>query len=98
MLEHRESDDGRRGDNIFGQGSRAPVAITLLVRCPKATGGRCRILYRDIGDYLTREEKLNILRDAGSIAGVTDWRENHSEPSPRLDRAARTKRSRASWQ
>ena len=67
--------DGKEGDNIFGQGSRAPVAITLLVRCPKATGGRCRILYRDIGDYLTREEKLNILHEAGSIAGVRDWRE-----------------------
>ena len=65
----------REGGKIFGQGSRAPVAITLLVRNPKAAGRRCRILYRDIGDYLTREEKLNILRDAGSIAGVTDWRE-----------------------
>ena len=64
----------REGGKIFGQGSRAPVAITLLVRNPKAAGG-CRILYRDIGDYLTREEKLNILREEGSIAGVTDWRE-----------------------
>ena len=65
----------REGGKIFGQGSRAPVAITFLVRNPKAAGWRCRILYRDIGDYLTREEKLNILHEAGSIAGVTEWHE-----------------------
>ena len=35
----------------------------------------CRILYRDIGDYLKREEKLAILREAGSIAGIDDWQE-----------------------
>ena len=34
----------------------------------------CRILYRDIGDYLRREEKLAVLREAGSIAGIEDWR------------------------
>ena len=73
----RTSGELRRseGDNAFGQGSRAPVAITLLVRNPDAGHDGCRILYRDIGDYLKREEKLSILREAGSIAGVTDWRE-----------------------
>ena len=34
----------------------------------------CRILYRDVGDYLKREEKLAVLREAGSIAGIDDWR------------------------
>ena len=34
----------------------------------------CRILYRDIGDYLKREDKLAILQDAGSVAGIDDWR------------------------
>ena len=29
--------------------------------------------YRDIGDYLTREEKLETLREAESIFGFTDW-------------------------
>ena len=65
----------REGGKVFGQGSRAPVAITLLVRNPDAAHDGCRILYRDIGDYLKREEKLAILRDAGSIAGIEDWRE-----------------------
>ena len=64
----------REGGKIFGQGSRAPVAITVLVKNPAADQEGCRILYRDVGDYLTREEKLSILRDAGSVAGIEDWR------------------------
>ena len=64
----------REGGKVFGQGSRAPVAITILVRNPDAAHDGCRILYRDIGDYLKCEEKLAILRKAGSIAGIEDWR------------------------
>ena len=64
----------REGGKVFGQGSRAPVAITILVRNPKASHGGCRILYRDIGDYLKREEKLETLRTAKSINGIKDWR------------------------
>ena len=64
----------REGGKVFGQGSRAPVAITILVRNPDAAHDGCRILYRDIGDYLKREEKLAILHKAGSIAGIEDWR------------------------
>ena len=63
----------REGGKVFGQGSRAPVAITLLVRNPKAKHEGCRIHYHDIGDYLSREQKLSRLRDAGSIAGITEW-------------------------
>ena len=65
----------REGGKIFGQGSRAPVAITVLVRDPGAKHDGCRILYRDVGDGLTREDKLARLRDWGSIAGVDDWQE-----------------------
>ena len=63
------------GDNIFGQGSREPVAITILVRNPDNMEKGCRILYRDIGDYLKREKKLTILSETASIAGIEDWRE-----------------------
>ena len=63
------------GGKIFGQGSRAPVAITILVRNPNAGHESCRILYHDIGDYLKREEKLSKLREAGSIAGIGNWQE-----------------------
>ena len=65
----------REGGKVFGQGSRAPVAITILVRNPNASHDGCRILYRDVGDYLKRDEKLAILREAGSVAGIEDWRE-----------------------
>ena len=63
----------REGGKVFGQGSRAPVAITILVKNPNATHDGCRIHYRDIGDYLTREEKLEALHEAVSISGFSDW-------------------------
>ena len=71
----RTSGDRRRaeGHNIFGQGSRDPVAITILVRNQDNRRGDCRILYRDIGDNLSRDSKLAALRDWGSITGVDDW-------------------------
>ncbi len=65
----------KEGGKIFGQGSRAPVAISIFVRNPDAAHEGCRILYRDIGDYLKREEKLKALRDWGSIHGIEDWQE-----------------------
>ena len=63
----------REGGKIFGSGSRAPVAITILVKNPKTTHEGCEIHYRDIGDYLTREEKLEALRGAVSVKGFSDW-------------------------
>ena len=73
----RTSGEQRRseGDNVFDQGSRALVAITILVKNPDVTHDGCRILYRDIGDYLKQEQKFEILRDAGSISGICDWEE-----------------------
>ena len=61
------------GGNVFGSGSRTPVAITIFVKNPNATHEGCKIHYRDIGDYLTREEKLEILREAESNSGFSDW-------------------------
>ena len=65
----------REGGKVFGSGSRAPVAITILVKHPNAAHDGCRIHYRDIGDYLSREEKLEALKEAGSISGFSDWQE-----------------------
>jgi len=62
----------KEGGKIFGSGSRAPVAITILVKNPAKKG--CTIRYRDIGDYLSREEKLKIVRDAKSIRGIKNWK------------------------
>ena len=63
----------REGGKVFGQGSRAPVAITILVKNPSRNG--CRIHYRDIGDYLSREQKLTALEEAALISGISDWKE-----------------------
>jgi predicted helicase len=56
-------------DNVFGSGSRAPIAISLLVKNPAAVH-RGKIHFHDIGDYLSREEKLEKISAYGSIAGV----------------------------
>ena len=60
----------REGDNAFGQESRVPVAITLLVRKQKADQSGCKIYYHDIGDYLKRDEKLKTPVDSNSISGI----------------------------
>lgn len=48
----------KEAGNVFGGGSRTPIAITLLVKNPQATNKQATIHYQDIGDYLSREEKL----------------------------------------
>ena len=57
----------RQGANIFGDGSRATVAITLLVKNPKWQGP-ARILYGEVPDYLNTQAKLEQLHQWGSIA------------------------------
>ena len=47
----------KEGGKVFGSGSRNTVAIFIGVKNPSQTGP-CRIQYHDIGDYLTREQKL----------------------------------------
>ncbi|MFP8920004.1 DEAD/DEAH box helicase [Megasphaera indica] len=51
----------KEGGKIFGSGSRTPVAITILVKNPKQKKEKADIYYHDIGDYLSREEKLSII-------------------------------------
>lgn len=55
----------REGGNIFASGSKATVAIMLLVKQPGAVGADGATLhYRDIGDYLTQGQKLEILAES----------------------------------
>ena len=56
----------KEGGKIFGSGSRTPIAITILVKKPNSAG-TAKIFYHDIGDYLTREDKLRIIKEFGSI-------------------------------
>ena len=51
----------KEGGKIFGSGSRNTVAILLLVKGAKDVATTGSLRYRDIGDYLTREDKLRIL-------------------------------------
>lgn len=57
----------KEGGKIFGSGSRTPIAITILVKNPKVKRDKAEIRYHDIGDYLTREQKLEILKESESI-------------------------------
>jgi predicted helicase len=61
----------REGGKIFGGGSRAPIAISILVKNPKAEQ-QGQIFIHDIGDYLSREQKLETIKDFGSIKTITD--------------------------
>jgi len=63
----------REGGKIFGSGSRTPIAITILVRYPEGKRlDACQIHYHDIGDYLSREDKLRIIKQSGSYQHL-DW-------------------------
>lgn len=61
----------KEGGKIFGSGSRTPVAITCLVRNTKKVSDRF-IHYYDIGDYLTREQKLSIIKSKNDINNI-EW-------------------------
>ena len=56
----------REKDNVFGVGSRAPIAITFLVKNPNAKE-KGKIYFGCVDDYMTREEKLGQLAQLGSI-------------------------------
>lgn len=60
----------REGGKVFGGGSRAPIAIWFFVKNPDARESG-RILFHDIGDYLTREQKLERVSGFASIEGIT---------------------------
>lgn len=65
----RGENSRKEGGKIFGSGSRAPIAISLLVKNPQAAQYG-RIHLHDIGDYLSREEKLEKIADYASLAGI----------------------------
>ncbi|KXK38996.1 MAG: Type III restriction enzyme, res subunit [Bacteroidetes bacterium OLB9] len=58
----------KEGGKIFGSGSRTPISITLLVKNPAVKTEKATIHYHDIGDYLTREEKLKIVSNFKTFA------------------------------
>lgn len=74
----------KEGGKIFGGGSRTPISITFLVKNPAKAGQKSTIHYHDIGDYLTREQKLELVKKFKSVHGRSiDWQ--IIEPTNRHD-------------
>ncbi|MDF3383412.1 MULTISPECIES: type ISP restriction/modification enzyme [unclassified Sulfitobacter] len=69
----RTSGEQRRKEkgNVFGEGTRTPVAISVFVKNPNAAE-HGRIFFQDIGDYLDQKQKLAIIRNFGAVKGITD--------------------------
>lgn len=64
----------KEGGKIFGGGSRTPITITFLVKNPAKAGQKATIHYHDIGDYLTREQKLDLVKKFKSVHSRSiDW-------------------------
>jgi predicted helicase len=59
----------KEGGKIFGSGSRAPIVISILIKNPNAAE-HGQIYMHDIGDYLSREEKLTRIKAFKSINGI----------------------------
>lgn len=68
----RTSGEQRRKEagNVFDSGSRTPIAISILV---KDGSDNHEIHYHDIGDYLSREEKLSIIKQSDIFNGL-EWK------------------------
>lgn len=59
----------KEGGKVFGSDSRAPIAVTVLIKNPKTKNKKATIYYREVDDYLTREEKLT---EVARIKSVND--------------------------
>lgn len=61
----------KEGGKIFGSGSRAPIAISVLV---KDRSDKHKIHYYDIGDYFSRKEKLDKILNLEDISQI-NWKD-----------------------
>lgn len=65
----RASNWRAEGGKVFGGGSQATIAITVLVKNPNQLGS-ASIYYSDVGEYLSVGEKLSRVAEAGSVYGL----------------------------
>lgn len=69
----------KEAGNIFGAGSRTSITITILTQHPDARG-KADIHYHDIGDYLSKEDKLSIVKRVGSLSSPSmSWQTLESD-------------------
>ena len=61
----------REGQNVFN--IMTGVSITFLIKNPKQKG-KGKIYYHEIGDYLTREQKISEIKKIHSVKGI-EWNE-----------------------
>lgn len=61
----------KEGGKVFGSGSRNTICIITLIK-HKGKPFDGFVHYKDIGDYLSREEKLKILKESESISNL-EW-------------------------
>ncbi|WP_134355748.1 DEAD/DEAH box helicase [Flavobacterium psychrophilum] len=60
----------KEGGKIFGSGSRTPISITLLVKNPEKQNTKATIHYHDIGDYLSQNDKLKLIKNFKTVSNL----------------------------
>ena len=63
----------QEGGKVFGSGSRAPIALSVLIKDVKYEGP-CAIHYHQVDDYLTREDKLDLVERLASVESI-QWKQ-----------------------
>ncbi|MBC6415699.1 MAG: hypothetical protein GDA46_04830 [Bdellovibrionales bacterium] len=63
----------KEGQNIFGDHCMLPIAISFLVKNPNKT--KCEIKYYDIGESLSKKEKLFKLKNFKNILKLKQYKE-----------------------
>ena len=58
----------KEGGTVFGSGSKTSIAISVLIKNPHQK--EPKLYYHDIGDYLSREDKLKKIAELKSIAQI----------------------------
>lgn len=65
----KAADWRREGGKVFGEGSQTTVAITLFVKNPDVAGP-ATIHYAAVEDFMTRDQKLDLVATAGSVRSL----------------------------
>lgn len=59
----------KEGQNIFGSGSMSGIALTIFIK-NQSSESAGKIFYHDIGDNLTKDQKLERIKEYKSLEGI----------------------------